>query len=95
MQLESGCKGSVLVVYHDWLAVLHQPRYPGISIAVNFNSDLHVPCAEFSIPFKEILLNDNTVTKHLTSKEIDSALDPKNYIGTAVEQVELVIKKLS
>jgi len=49
---------------------------------------------EKNLPFREVLLKDNTITKCLTSKEIDSALDPKNYIGTAVEQVKTVVRKL-
>lgn len=47
------------------------------------------------IPFKDVLLNDKKVTEHLSEKEIDSALDPKSYIGTAKEQVEIVLKELS
>ncbi|UCE96938.1 MAG: adenylosuccinate lyase, partial [Candidatus Bathyarchaeota archaeon] len=43
--------------------------------------------------FKDILINDEKVRKLLIEKEIDEALDPKKYLGTAVEQVELMIKK--
>ena len=43
--------------------------------------------------FREILLEDKTVTKKLSRKEIEEALDPKNYLGTALKQVELMIKK--
>ena len=38
--------------------------------------------------FKEILLKDQFVSGHLTEKEIDQALNPKNYLGTAVKQAE-------
>jgi adenylosuccinate lyase len=38
--------------------------------------------------FREILLEDSFVSGKLSKKEIDEALDPKNYLGTAVEQAE-------
>jgi adenylosuccinate lyase len=43
--------------------------------------------------FKTILLEDKQVRKLLTSEEIDKALNPRNYLGTAVEQVRQMIKK--
>jgi len=43
--------------------------------------------------FKEILVEDSTVKKMLSEREIDEALDPRNYLGTAVKQVALVVKK--
>jgi len=43
--------------------------------------------------FKKVLLEDKTVRKRLDEKEINRALNPRNYLGTAVKQVELVIKK--
>ncbi|MDH5449894.1 MAG: adenylosuccinate lyase [Candidatus Bathyarchaeota archaeon] len=43
--------------------------------------------------FKEILLKNDVVGSTLSEIELDKALNPKNYIGTAVEQVELAIKK--
>ena len=43
-------------------------------------------------PFKEILVENGTVHKMLREREIDEALDPRNYLGTAVKQVELVVK---
>ncbi len=39
-------------------------------------------------PFREILLADALVHSKLTCAEIDEALDPKNYLGTAVKQAE-------
>jgi adenylosuccinate lyase len=39
-------------------------------------------------PFKQILLEDKLVSSKLGEKEIDQALNPKNYLGTAVKQVE-------
>lgn len=43
--------------------------------------------------FREILLEDKLVRTKLSEKEIDVALNPKNYLGTAIEQVELVVKR--
>lgn len=44
-------------------------------------------------PFKETLLKNETVRKMLSEKEIDAALDPRNYLGTAIKQVESVIQR--
>ena len=38
--------------------------------------------------FKEILMKDKLVCSKLSEKEIDAALDPKNYLGTAIKQAE-------
>jgi adenylosuccinate lyase len=38
--------------------------------------------------FKQVLLEDKLVSKTLTEKEIDKALDPRNYLGTAIKQAE-------
>jgi len=38
--------------------------------------------------FREILLEDTFVSDKLSEKEIDDALNPKNYLGTAVKQAE-------
>ena len=43
--------------------------------------------------FRKVLMEDETVRKFLTEREIDSALDPRRYLGTAVEQVEKAILK--
>lgn len=39
-------------------------------------------------PFREILIADPLVHKTLSCEEIDAALDPNNYLGTAVKQAE-------
>lgn len=39
-------------------------------------------------PFKQMLLEDKLVSSKLSEKEIDQALNPKNYLGTAVKQAE-------
>jgi adenylosuccinate lyase len=44
-------------------------------------------------PFKQVLLENSTVQDKLDEEEIDEALDPRNYLGTAVEQVEMAVKK--
>ncbi|MCL2358876.1 MAG: adenylosuccinate lyase [Nitrososphaerota archaeon] len=41
-----------------------------------------------SKPFKQVLLEDPFVSRQLTETEIDTALDPKNYLGTAIQQAE-------
>jgi adenylosuccinate lyase len=44
-------------------------------------------------PFREILLRDAIVSKKLSEEEIDHSLNPRNYLGTAIKQVELVTGK--
>lgn len=43
--------------------------------------------------FREILVEDKTVRSKLSEKEIDEALNPANYLGTAVRQVELAVER--
>jgi len=43
--------------------------------------------------FGEILLADEVVCEKLGEKEIAEALNPRNYLGTALEQVELMVEK--
>jgi adenylosuccinate lyase len=42
--------------------------------------------------FKQVLLEDKFVSSKLDEKEIDQALNPKNYLGTAVKQAERFAK---
>ncbi|MDD2777580.1 MAG: adenylosuccinate lyase [Methanocellales archaeon] len=42
----------------------------------------------------DTLLEDEEIIKHLSPSEIEHLMNPENYIGAAVEQVELVAKKL-
>ncbi len=42
--------------------------------------------------FKQVLMKDKLVSSKLTEKEIDQALNPKNYLGTAVKQAEKFAK---
>ncbi|MEM3702820.1 MAG: adenylosuccinate lyase [Candidatus Bathyarchaeia archaeon] len=44
-------------------------------------------------PFKDVLLKDKVVSKKLSVKEIDEALNPRNYLGTALKQVEIMVEK--
>lgn len=43
--------------------------------------------------FKENLMKNKTIRSYLSEKEIEESLDPKNYIGSAVEIVERVLKE--
>ncbi|MEM3760963.1 MAG: adenylosuccinate lyase [Candidatus Bathyarchaeia archaeon] len=43
--------------------------------------------------FKDALLDDKIVRSKLSEKEIAEALKPKNYLGTAKKQVDLMVKK--
>ena len=43
--------------------------------------------------FKEVLAEDKTAQKMLSPKEIEEVMDPQNYLGTALEQIERVIEK--
>jgi adenylosuccinate lyase len=43
--------------------------------------------------FREVLLEDKFICKNLSEREVDHALNPRNYLGTAVKQVEFVAGK--
>ncbi len=43
--------------------------------------------------FKEILVKNRAIRKYMNAKEVGYALDPEGYLGTAVEQVQLMIEK--
>ncbi|MCW3996769.1 MAG: adenylosuccinate lyase [Candidatus Bathyarchaeota archaeon] len=49
---------------------------------------LTIKSASEKRPFKQILQEDRLVSSKLGEKEIEMALDPKNYLGTAVKQAE-------
>jgi adenylosuccinate lyase len=42
--------------------------------------------------FRDILLEDKLVSSTLNEKEVDAALNPKHYLGTAVKQAEKFAK---
>jgi adenylosuccinate lyase len=50
--------------------------------------------AEQNKTLKEVFVAENKKLKLLTAKEIDAALDPKNYLGASEQIVDRVIKKL-
>jgi adenylosuccinate lyase len=43
-------------------------------------------------PFKQVLMENEVILSRLNEKEIDAALNPKNYLGTAVKQAEKFAK---
>ncbi len=43
---------------------------------------------------KDVLVEDGTITEFISEKELEDMLDPHKYIGTAVEQVERLERKL-
>ena len=47
-----------------------------------------IKSAAKKMDFKQVLLEDKLVSSKLNEKEIDEALNPKNYLGTAVKQAE-------
>lgn len=44
--------------------------------------------------FKNVLLETPEIAKYLTAKDIENLVNPDKYIGTAVEQVEVLVAKL-
>ena len=53
-----------------------------------------IKARELNLPMKEILIKDNMIKDKFTEDEIDDLLKPEKYIGTAVGQVENLIKIL-
>ena len=47
------------------------------------------------ITLREALVDDERVKEHLTLDEIDKLIDPANYIGSADEMIERVLKKVA
>jgi adenylosuccinate lyase len=43
-------------------------------------------------PLKDALMKDKTISGKLSEKEIKATLNPRNYLGTAVKQVDLAVK---
>lgn len=44
-------------------------------------------------PFKRTLLEDKTVGAKLSKVDVDRALNPRNYLGTTLKQIDFVVKK--
>jgi adenylosuccinate lyase len=45
------------------------------------------------LSFKDVLLKEKKIKKLLTIKEIEDSLNPRNYLGTSINQVEKAIEK--
>jgi adenylosuccinate lyase len=54
---------------------------------------LAIKSSSEKLTFKEALLKNEVVSRMLTEREIDEALDPRKYLGTTIEQIESAIKK--
>jgi len=54
---------------------------------------LAIRSASEGLSFEDALLEDSEVMRKLPEEEIKEMLDPRNYLGTAVEQVERCIEK--
>ena len=54
-----------------------------------------IKCKKENLDFKEGILEDSELNKKISPQELDQWLDPKNYIGTSIQQVERIIKKYS
>ncbi|WP_456369632.1 adenylosuccinate lyase [Geoglobus sp.] len=48
---------------------------------------------EESRALKDVLLEDDTILRYLSPEEIEDLLKPENYLGTARERIDLVVKK--
>ncbi|MHA1109985.1 MAG: adenylosuccinate lyase [Promethearchaeota archaeon] len=45
-------------------------------------------------PIREVFISQPVINSNFSEQEIDELLNPKNYIGKAIEQVEILTKKL-
>jgi adenylosuccinate lyase len=48
---------------------------------------------EHNVSFKQALMEDREISEKLTPADIDEITDPEKYIGTAIQQVEEVLRK--
>jgi len=55
---------------------------------------LAMKCWKEKRSLKDVMLEDKEASRLVIERELDDWLKPENYIGTAVEQVELVVKQL-
>jgi adenylosuccinate lyase len=56
---------------------------------------LAIKCRQENIPLKKAILSHKKLKTLVNENELNNWLDPKQYIGTAVEQVEKQVKKLT
>jgi 3-carboxy-cis,cis-muconate cycloisomerase len=47
---------------------------------------------ELGVPLREVLVNDPTVRQHLSAEEVDAALDPAGYLGSAGALVDRALQ---
>ena len=55
---------------------------------------LTIKCGAEKKHFRETLIENKTIREKMSEKEIDAALNPRNYLGTAIEQVDKIIRKV-
>ncbi|NHI93664.1 MAG: adenylosuccinate lyase [Candidatus Lokiarchaeota archaeon] len=55
--------------------------------------EIAIACRDQDISYKQGILNDDVLKNLISLEDLDAWLDPKNYIGTAVKQVENIIKE--
>jgi len=55
---------------------------------------LAMRCWDEKRGLREVMLEDDEASGIVTEADLDDWLRPENYIGTAVEQVDLVVRKL-
>ncbi len=53
-----------------------------------------ITAREKNLDMKEILINNNKISAKFSEKELDEILDPHNYLGKAIEQVDKLLKFL-
>ncbi len=53
-----------------------------------------IKCKKEKIDFKTGILQDAELNKKISSKELDEWFDPRHYIGTAIQQVERILKNI-
>jgi adenylosuccinate lyase len=55
---------------------------------------LAIKCGAEKKHFRETLIDNKTIREKMSEKEIDAALNPRNYLGTATEQVDKVVRRV-
>lgn len=51
--------------------------------------------AQNNLHLRVVLASEKTISKLLSKKELDEALNPKNYLGSSEQIVDMIVKKLS
>jgi adenylosuccinate lyase len=55
--------------------------------------DVSLQSEQDGTPFRDDLLAHPVMRQYLSTREMDEALNPKNYLGTTLEQIDAMIKK--